>query len=275
LAADTPPARDAVIDLHSHILPALDDGAPDIEASLEMARMAAADGVSTMVATPHVDERYGLDPPAIGEHVGHLNLAIARAGIALAVLPGAEVAATRAASLSGADLEAACLGDSRALLVESPYSTVPFFDELLFDLEVRGYRPVLAHPERCPMFQADLARLAELVERGMYCAVNGGSIAGRFGSKVHRFAISLLREGLVHAVASDCHDSVRRPPGLSAALADAEAEVPGAAALGDWLTNAVPAALLTDRPLPPRPPLPAEPRSRWRRLRRQRGARSE
>ncbi|MEA2444965.1 MAG: protein-tyrosine phosphatase [Thermoleophilales bacterium] len=261
-----------MIDLHSHILPALDDGAADMEVSLEMARAAVADGVSTMVATPHVDDRYGLDPPDIGEHVGHLNLALARAGIALGVLPGAEVAHTRAAALSPASLLTACLGDSKALLVESPYTSVSFFDDLLFDLQVRGFRPVLAHPERCLMFQRDPDRLAALVDRGIYCTVNAGSLSGGFGRKVRQAAVVMLARGLVHSIASDSHDTERRPPGLSTALDGLEGEIPGITAQAAWLTNDVPAALLADKPLPPRPPLPVKPASRWGRLRRGRGA---
>jgi protein-tyrosine phosphatase len=261
-----------MIDLHSHILPSLDDGAADMEVSLEMARAAVKDGVSTMVATPHVDDRYGLDPPDIGEQVGHLNLALARAGIALGVLPGAEVAHTRAASLSEEALHTACLGDSKALLIESPYTSVSFFDDLLFDLQVRGFRPVLAHPERCVMFQADPERLAALVERGVYCTINAGSLSGGFGRKVRQTAIGLLARGLVHSIASDCHDTERRPPGLNGALDGIDSEIPGIAAQARWLTNDVPAALLADKPLPPRPPLPAKPARRWRGLRRGRSA---
>ena len=261
-----------MIDIHSHILPGVDDGAPDLEVALGMARAAVADGISTMVATPHVDDRYGLDPPAIGEHVGRLNLALARAGIALAVLPGAEVAHTRAASLSDESLRAACLGHGTALLVESPYQSVSFFDDLIFDLQLRGFRPLLAHPERCVMFQTDPARLKALVGRGVYCCVNAGSLAGRFGTKAQRTAIGLVREGLVHSVASDCHDLKRRPPGLTENLQSAEAAVPGIGAQVEWLTNDAPSALVSDQPLPPRPDLPAAPPSGWKRLRRRRGA---
>jgi protein-tyrosine phosphatase len=261
-----------MIDLHSHILPALDDGAADMEVALEMARAAVADGVSTMVATPHVDDRYGLDPPSIGEQVGALNLALARAGIALGVLPGAEVAHMRAAALSEASLQTGCLGDSKALLVESPYTSVSFFDDVLFDLQVRGFRPVLAHPERSVMFQSDPDRLAALVERGVYCTINTGSLSGGFGRKVRQTAVALLARGLVHSIASDCHDTERRPPGLSGALEGVEGEIPGIGANARWLTNDVPAALLADKPLPPRPPLPESAPSAWRRLRRRRAA---
>ena len=253
--------------MHSHILPGIDDGADDLEVALHMARAAVADGVSTMVATPHVDDRYGLDPVDIGRHVGNLNLAIARAGIALAVLPGAEIAHTRAASLSDSALRFACLGGhSSTLLIESPYQVVSFFEDLLFDLQVRGFRIVLAHPERSAMFQSDLDRLAGLVDRGIYCSVNAGALTGGFGTKAQKAALAMLHRDLVHTLASDCHDETRRPPGLRTALADAERVMPGQADLKAWLTEAVPAALVADKPLPPRPAKPPPAPSGWRRL---------
>jgi len=260
-----------VIDLHTHILPAVDDGAPDMDVSLAMARAAVVAGVHTMVATPHVNERYDLDPMDIGEHVGRLNLTLARTGIALAVLPGAEVAHSRAGGLSDRDLRATCLGGHSALLIESPYTPSPFFDEFLFDLQLRGFRPVLAHPERCPMFQSDVDRVAALVARGILCSVNTGSLAGRFGRTARRTAVELLRRGLVHSLASDCHDTERRPPGLRDGLNAVRDDIPGIEVLGDWLTAEVPAALVAGAKLPPRPALPERPPSRWARVRRRRG----
>ena len=254
--------------MHTHILPAVDDGSPDVDESLAMARRAVAAGVHTMVATPHVNDRYRLDPLDIGSHVGHLNLAIARAGIALAVLPGAEVAHTRAGALGERELRAACLAGSSALLVESPYSPAPFFDEFLFDLQLRGFRPILAHPERSTMFQADTNRLAALVERGVLCSINTGSLAGDFGRTVRNTAVELLRLGLVHTIASDCHDTEHRPPGLAAGLESVRDEIPGVDVLSGWLTFDAPAALLAGTPLPSRPSLPAEPPSLWQRMQR-------
>ena len=262
-----------MIDLHTHILPAIDDGAPDTDVSLAMARAAVDAGVDTMVATPHVNDRYKLDPLAIGEHVGHLNLAIARAGIALAVLPGAEVAHTRVGGLSDAQLRACCLGGHSALLIEAPYTASHFFEELLFDLQVRSFRPVLAHPERCPMFQGSVDRVAALVDRGILCSVNAGSLAGRFGRVPHRTAVEMLRRGLVHSLASDCHDTERRPPGLRVGVEAVRDQVPGIEALADWLTVGVPAALVAGASLPKRPAMPEQPApSRWARMRRRRGA---
>jgi protein-tyrosine phosphatase len=253
-----------VIDLHSHILPGLDDGAGDIEVSLRMARIAVEEGVQTMVATPHVNFDYPVDADMVISKVGEVNVALARAGVPLAVLPGAEISMARAAQLSDAELRAFALARGPTVLVESPYvKGAGFLDELLFDLQLRGFRPLLAHPERCPTFQDDVGRLRRLVERDVACSVNAQSLAGRFGTKVRDFALLLVREGLVHDVASDSHDDSRRPPGMRAGIAAAEEHLAGISALTDWLTQAAPAALLAGRPLPARPDLPApEPQPR-------------
>ncbi len=256
-----------MIDLHSHILPGLDDGAPDIDVSLAMARAAVDAGIETMVATPHVNFEYPVDPHDIGPRVGALNIALARSEIALAVLPGAEVALPRLGEMDDEALRAVCLGGGPCVLVESPYVRgASFLEERLFDLQLRGLRPMLAHPERCPIFQDDPGRLARVVERGVLCSINIGSLTGRFGSVVRRFSVRLFRDGLVHNVASDCHDPVRRPPGLRAGFEKAEEELPGISDQADWYARAAPAAILAGEPLPPRPDSPSRRPSRLRRL---------
>jgi protein-tyrosine phosphatase len=257
-----------VIDLHSHILPGLDDGAGDIEVSLAMARIAVEQGVQTMTATPHVNFDYPVDAEAVLPRVGELNVALARADIPLAVLPGAEIAASRAVEMSDAEIKPLCLGGGKTVLIESPYvKGIGFLDELLFDLQLRGFRPLLAHPERCPIFQDDIGKLRRLVSRDVYCSVNTGSLAGSFGRRVRAFSLQLVREGLVHDVASDSHDQQRRPPGLLSGIEAAEEELPGITGLAEWLTQDAPAALLAGRALPPRPELPEPPQpSRFRRL---------
>ena len=256
-----------VIDLHSHILPGLDDGAGDSEMSLAMARVAVDDGIRTIVATPHVNDAYNVDLEAIGRLAGELNVLFARAEIPLAVLAGAELAMTRVADMTDVDLTAASLGSGSSVLIESPYApTLAFLDELLFDLQVRGFRPVLAHPERCPAFQRDIDRLSQLVQRGVLCSVNAGSMAGMFGTRVRRFVLQLLREGLVHDVASDAHDPVRRPPALRLGFDRANSDLPGLAMQLGWFTDAAPAAILAGEPLPPRPEPPPRKPSGWRRV---------
>jgi protein-tyrosine phosphatase len=258
-----------VIDLHSHILPDLDDGADDLEVSLGMARIAVEDGVQTMVATPHVNFDYPVDADIVLSRVGELNVALARASVPLAVLPGAEISMARAADMKDDELAAFGLGGGRTILVESPYvKEVGFLEELLFDLQLRGFRPLLAHPERSPMFQGDIDRVRRLVARDVHCSVNAGSLAGRFGTRVHEFSVELVRAGLVHDIASDSHDETRRPPGLRSGIEAAEEHLPGLSAAAAWYTQAAPAALLAGRRLPERPalPEPAQASGRLRRL---------
>jgi protein-tyrosine phosphatase len=260
-----------LIDLHSHILPGLDDGAADMEVSLAMARRAVDEGIQTVVATPHVSLDYPVDAEMIGRAVGELNLALVRAGIPLPVLPGGEVALQRLAQLDDAELRAICLGGGDCVLVESPYAgAAPSLDALVFELEARGFRPVLAHPERSAIFQREPERLRTLVHRGVMTSVTAASMAGRFGGEVKRFTLRLFRENLVHNVASDAHDDERRPLALAAGFEAAEAELPGLAWQRYWYTTAAPAAMLAGRPLPARPELPEAPRSRWHRLGRRR-----
>jgi protein-tyrosine phosphatase len=246
-----------VIDLHSHILPGLDDGAPDIETSLEMARTAVADGINTMIATPHVNFDYPTPADDMARAVGELNIALARAEIALAVLPGAEVAVTKIDSLGPEDLDAFGLGGGATLLIECPYTkSVPFFEEQLAELQRSRFRILLGHPERSPLFRDDYERLGRLVEGGALTVVNAGSLSGLLGERSQEAAYDLVAAGLVHAVASDSHDVRRRPPGLRAAFDAADEELPGLADQIDWYTEDAPAAILSGQRLPPRPSPP-------------------
>jgi len=253
-----------MIDLHCHILPGIDDGAPDMDASLAMARTAVDNGIESIVATPHVSLDYPTEPEAISQGVGELNLALVRSGIPLAVLPGAELAPSSLGDMDDAALLPLCLAGGRTVLVESPYVPgVHWLEELLFDLQARGFRPVLAHPERSPLFQQDPSRLGRVVQRGVYCSITAASLAGTFGSQVRRFTVRLMRDGLVHDVASDAHDHRRRPPSLISGFAAAERELPGISEHADWYTRVAPATLLAGRSLPA-PPVPAPSKRRLR-----------
>ncbi len=253
-----------MIDLHCHVLADIDDGPADPETSLQMARAALDDGIHTIVATPHINHRYGSDPESIGARVEELRALLARDELPIALLAGAEIALSRLPALDDDQTRLLCLGHSSSCLVESPYTAVgSLIEESIFDLQVRGFRPLLAHPERCPEFQRDMPRLERLVGGGVACSISAGSIGGQFGETVRRFALRLLERELVHNVSSDAHDPVRRAPGLRAAFRSSKGAL-GDARLQQWLTSTVPAAMLADEPLPPRPPVSSP--SRWRRL---------
>jgi protein-tyrosine phosphatase len=218
-----------VIDLHCHILPGLDDGPPDLDASVALALLASADGTRTIVATPHVREDYPFAIEEIARLTVQVNERLAAEGVALKVEAGAEVAISRLSQLDDDTLAKVCLGDAtNAMLVESPYQqATDTLEDALFNLQLRGFKPVLAHPERSPSFMSNPDRLAKLVERGMLCSVTSASMAGRFGRTVQRFTRTLFERGLVHDVASDAHDIRRRAPGLTAGFRLLDRDVPG------------------------------------------------
>jgi protein-tyrosine phosphatase len=257
-----------VIDLHCHVLPGLDDGPANFDFSLAIARAAAGTGTNVLVATPHIRDDYEVDVDSIEGRVRELNDAITAEGLQVLVLAGGEVSFDKAAELGDESLRTVCLGSSDLLLLESPYRAREVdIEGIVSDVQGRGFRAVLAHPERCPIFQRDPERLERLVDSGVLCSITSGSLAGRFGQTVKRFTLGLFADGLVHDVASDAHDHVHRPPDLLAGFASAESDLPGIGSQAAWFTVTAPVAMLAGRPLPARPDAPTRaPASRWRRL---------
>ena len=244
-----------MIDLHCHILPGLDDGPATIEACVAMARLAAVDGTHTLVATPHVREDYYFEFHEITDRANALNARLIHYGVPVEVEVGAEVALSQLPTLNQAALELLCLGaEGRSILVESPYQQVTdTLEQTLFNLQLAGFYPVLAHPERSPSFLSDRERLARIVDRGILCSVTAGSMAGRFGRTVQRFTRVLFERGLVHDVASDAHDIRRRAPGLTAGFRILDRELPGLLDHMEWFTTIAPAAILAGDALPAQP----------------------
>lgn len=248
-----------MIDLHCHLLFGIDDGPADFRASLALARRAHEEGIEAIAATPHVDSKYQLTGAALDALPrlrGELEARLLEEGVNLSVVGGAEVAMTRIGALTPEQLRALCLGGGEVLLVESPYSpAVTFVDQLMFDLQAAGLRPLLAHPERCPSFQRDPEQLAKLVSSGCLCSLSAGSIAGDFGRTVRSFALTLLAESLVHDISTDAHDDRRRPPALRAPLEAAARDLPGLAKAVDYFTREAPAAILAGDAVPSPPSL--------------------
>lgn len=238
-----------MIDLHCHVLAGIDDGPKEREGSLALARVACAVGIGTLVATPHVNWRHENRAESIAALVSELNLELAAAAIAVEVLPGAEVALTRAAELEPDELSRLRLGGGPWLLVEPPMTPMAIgLEGMVASLQAQGHRVLLAHPERCAPFHRDPEMLGSLVRSGALVSITAGSLVGEFGGVVRRFTLELVREGLVHNVVSDAHDDVRRPPGMLEPL-----ERAGLGSLTEWLTDEVPAAILSGDEIPPRP----------------------
>lgn len=258
-----------MIDLHCHVLPGLDDGPQDMDASLTLARAAVAAGVETIVATPHADGHFRVGSEARDAALARVRDALAAEQIPLELLPGAEIALDRYIDIDDAERDALRLGGGPYLLLESPLGQAAgAFDRFIATLLSAGHRIVLAHPERCPTFQRHPDRLERLVHGGALTSITAGAFVGRFGSPVRDAAFAMLRDGLVHNVASDAHDAIHRPPGMAAELEQA-----GLGELAPWLTREVPAAILSGGPIPLRPPvdLPAARRGMLGRLLRRSG----
>jgi protein-tyrosine phosphatase len=199
-----------MIDIHTHILPGVDDGLQHIGEALLMAEDAAAQGVTMMVATPHLHwaGRQPLSAAQIRESVEELNELIQAKGVQLTVLPGCEIPLQPDLLQRLQSGEWMSLGDSgRVVLVEPPWeSWLPSGRTMLQSLLDAGWIVALAHPERTPALQRNLPLLEELVQMGVYLQVTTGSlIPGRASPAAARCAYELMEHRLVGVVASDCH----------------------------------------------------------------------
>lgn len=208
-----------MIDLHCHILPGLDDGSPDLAVSLEMAKVAVADGIITMACTPHfVPGVYKNIGPIVRAAIKSLSAALGDAGIPLQLVTGADAHAAPdllAGLRSGRVLT---LNDSRYFLIEPPHDIFPpRFEELVFALAAAGYVPILTHPERLSWIEPRYTVVQRLARSGVLMQITAGSFTGNFGKKARYWAERMLDEGIVHIVATDAHNLDRRRPVLSEA----------------------------------------------------------
>lgn len=238
--------RLVVIDLHSHILPGLDDGARTLEEAREIGRAAAEEGVTAIAATPHVRDDYPTRPGAMEAAVDALRRDFDAQGIPIQVLRGGEVSIDAVWELSASDLRRFALGGSeRYLLLEFPYTGwPPALDLAITTVLGHGLTPVLAHPERNPQVQDRPDRLLTVVERGAVVQVTAASVDGRLGAAPRVAAERLLELEIVHVVATDVHGPHIRREGMHAA-----AQVIGDP-VADHVTRAVPAAIVAGEPLP-------------------------
>jgi protein-tyrosine phosphatase len=244
-----------MIDIHSHILPGLDDGARSLEEALEMARLAMADGIQQMVCTPHMFN--GLsgnpEPAEVQDRVSALQQAIIKGG--LRVLPGSEVHFSHQIARQPGREQVTKINGHNYMLVEFPMMTVPDrADELFQELQSNGVRPILVHPERNVQLQACPSMVADFIERGLYVQVTAMSVTGEFGTAAKKCAESLLRHRCVHFLATDAHRSTRRPPILSRGR-DAAAEIVGPVAARKLVYDN-PLAVVTGSMIQVDPPAP-------------------
>lgn len=245
-----------MLDLHCHLLPGIDDGPSDLDGSVALAADLAAGGVTAVAATPHCRHDHpGVVPAELAERCALVQERLDAEGVELTVIPAGEADINWAMDASDDDLRLVSYGQrGHDLLLEVPYVALnSTFEDMLFDLTVKGLRLLLAHPERNPTLRDNPERVDQLVQRGALVQVTASSLA-RSDRKSRTAAIAkfLVRQGLAHVIASDAH---------GAAAPNRSSLAEGVAAAADlvgedrarWMAEDAPAAVLAGEPLPPPP----------------------
>ena len=249
-----------MIDLHCHVLPGLDDGAPDTGEALAMLEIAAADGIETVVATPHAFDGVfnNNDVDAIRAAVDALAADARKMEIAIDLRAGADVhVSTEITELHKAG-RLPTLNGTRYFLLEFPHTMVPHgIDPVLFEWQVAGLIPILTHPERNAELATDLPRVADLVRRGVLMQVTAASLAGELDAAAEEAALTMLSAGCIHFLATDAHSSTWRRPVLSAARERAAELTDAATARALVLDN--PRLVLANEPIAVAEPVLSEP----------------
>jgi protein-tyrosine phosphatase len=246
-----------MIDLHSHILPGVDDGAATLDDAFAMARMAVEDGIEVMACTPHfMPGMYDNTSEDILRRVDDLNRRLVDAGIDLALVAGADahIRPDFVSCLRAGDILS--LHGSRYVLFEPPHASLPQrMDDLLFEISIAGYIPVLTHPERLKWVEQNYPLIEKLSQSGVWMQITSGSLTGRFGKRPQYWAQRMLADGLVSIIASDTHNIKSRPP-LMAKARDIAAHELGTAE-ADNLVRHRPICILEDKPPEEVPALPS------------------
>lgn len=238
-----------MIDIHTHILYGLDDGAADPAETLAMLQAAEADGTTRILATPHhIAGANSYTRQELLRRFEKTKRMAAEAGLAIRIDLGSELFLDDLIEKSVEDGDAPGLAGTPYLLLEfSMHRTTPYAEGVLSRLVRRGYRPVVAHPERCRQLRSDSGLFSRLRAMGCLFQVNAGTLLGREGIEAEAFVRRMLEEDAVHFVASDCHSPRWRPPGLTEAY-ERTKELAGAAA-ADRIFYTNPATMLDTKSL--------------------------
>jgi protein-tyrosine phosphatase len=196
-----------LIDIHCHILPGVDDGPETVEDSLNMAKMAVKSGITTIIATPHFNQRYKIKIHLILEKIQHLNNRLRDENINLNILPGQEVAiyGEILKDIEGGNIQSLC--DTQYVFIEFPLNQVPIYTEqLIFDLQMKQFLPIIVHPERNAQFMKYPNLLYRLVRNGALTQITAASLVRGFGKEPMKFCEQLIEANLTHFIASDAHN---------------------------------------------------------------------
>ncbi|QUH19075.1 tyrosine-protein phosphatase [Alkaliphilus sp. B6464] len=209
-----------MVDLHSHILPNIDDGAKDIDEALQMGEIAVEQGISQIIATPHfIEGELASKKEKIEEAIDALNKTFEKEGMNLKILPGNEVYISPNLPKILHNKEVFTLNNGHYILIEFPMGDIPIYTEdVLYEVRLLGYKPIIAHPERYTKIMENPNRLKELIDQGNYVQINSQSITGELGEKARKTAEILLKHKMVHFIGTDAHSSRHRSPKMKKAL---------------------------------------------------------
>lgn len=201
-----------MIDIHSHILPGMDDGAKNLEESLEMAKAAIQEGITKIVASPHhLTSRFHNPKKKIISKVEYLNKELQKEEIPLEVLVGQEVRIFGDWFSEYENNQIVTINEESYVLIEFPVNHVPrYAEQLFYEIQMAGIIPIIVHPERNSQIVEQPEKLYQLIEKGAISQVTAASVAGYFGKKIQRFSLQLIEANLTHVIASDAHNTTNR-----------------------------------------------------------------
>ena len=208
-----------LIDLHCHILPGIDDGAPDLETALQMARIAVADGITITACTPHIyPGLYENTGPGILAAIDALQIELDRAEIPLRLTSGADVHLTPQLVSGLKSGHLLPLAGSRYFLFEPPHHVAPpRLEESIFSVMAAGWLPIVTHPERLSWIESHYEIMTRMAHAGAWMQLTCGSVTGRFGKRAQYWSERMLDEGVVHLLATDAHNLRKRTPHMAEA----------------------------------------------------------
>jgi protein-tyrosine phosphatase len=252
-----------LIDIHSHILPDLDDGAKNLEISVAMLRLAAESGTTDIVATPHANLEFTFDPDLIEHKIAELQAA---AGPNPRIHRGCDF------HLTMENIDDALLHPAKYAINHKCYVLVEFSElliprttqEIFGRFQAAGLTPIVTHPERNALLHSRLDQLQAWVESGALVQVTGQSLLGTFGRAAKSVAAELMKRDIVHFIASDAHDTAHRPPILRAAYDYVEKTWGAGRAKALFVT--APQAVIVGSPVVVEYPDPEPPKRKWYRL---------
>ena len=236
-----------MIDIHCHILPDIDDGPEEIEATMEMLSIAEKDGITHIVATPHYRCQDVPTIKDIEERISRVRSELEKSGLTVRLLMGADIRLTYELIACISQRTLPSINSSRYFLLELPDLLPPHLDEFIHETRVKGYVPIITHPERNYRLLESPLRSEALRKAGALLQLTAMSITGEFGRQIKKYSLQLLKMGCVDFVASDAHSTERRVPVLSKAFKEVSSILGGESAQQLFIDN--PKAVIENREL--------------------------